>query len=80
MQLSFKKISNGEVIVEFKKANIYQTFSYSEMVLRIYEERSLEKPEIIGDFTEKEKESIAELIEELRLAMLEAEQMEKEEI
>lgn len=80
MQLSFKKISNGEVIVEFKKADIYQTFSYSEMVLRIYEERTLEEPEIIGDFTEKEKESIAELIEELRLAMLEAEQMEKEEI
>lgn len=78
MQLSFKKISDEEITVEFKKDDLYQMFSYPEMVLKIYEERTCEEPEIIGSFTEKEKESIAELIKELRLAISEAEHLDEE--
>ena len=74
MQISFEKLSNGEVRVWFKNGDSYEEFSYSEMVRKMFDEKSVADSELRGEFTDKEKASISELIEEFRTAITESTQ------
>lgn len=74
MQLSFEKQINGEISVRFKSNNSYEEFSYSKMVRKMYDEKTIEEPELIGDFTAKERTSISELMGEFRNAIIESNQ------
>lgn len=74
MKLSFVKNTSGDISVRFKCNNKYEVFSYPEMVKKMYDEKSVEMPELIGNFTEKEKESIYELIQEFQTAITESNQ------
>lgn len=70
MKLMFKKTEEGQISVNFKDGDKYTDFSYSEMVRRIYEEKVIESAEIIGEFTQKERESITQLIKELKKSIM----------
>ena len=80
MQISFEKLSNGEVRVQFKSGENYEDFSYSKMVRKMFDEKSVENPELRGEFTDKEKASISELIEEFRTAITESSQITETEM
>lgn len=79
MQLSFEKQANGEVRVRFKQNDMYEEFSYSKMVRKMFDEKIVADPEIIGNFTDKEIASINGLIGEFRGAITESSQKEDDE-
>lgn len=68
MVLSFSKTEEGDVTVQFKNGDEYEEFSYCEMIKKIYVDKCIEDAEIIGDFSDVEKTSISELVDELRAA------------
>ena len=72
MQLSFNKSIDGSIIVELKGEKGNEDFSYSRMIKEMYDDKSVENAEIKGDFSEKEIESIEKLVEELRAAIIDA--------
>lgn len=79
MQLSFEKQQNGEISVKFKVNETYEDFSYSKMVRKIYDEKIIEDSELIGTFSDKENDSICELINEFRNVVSELEQKAESE-
>jgi hypothetical protein len=65
MKLKFTK-KDTTVNVEFiEEDNSTYEFSYIEMVKRLFEDRIAEKPEIEGDFSEEERNSIMSLISDI---------------
>lgn len=66
MKLVFNKDENDSITVQFQDDSGTQTFSYSEMVKKIYNDRVIEDPVINGNFTDIERNSINELIRLLR--------------
>lgn len=79
MQLSFKKDTDGHISVEFKQGDVYEEFSYSEMIKKLYNEKMISDSEIQGSFTQKETESINELTNELREAIQETDDIVESE-
>ena len=71
MRLLFNKDDQGNISVKIVDKDGYCDFSYGEMIKRIYDDKKIEDSEIQGLFSEKEKRSIAELIDNCRKAVFE---------
>lgn len=68
MKLVFNKV-NDETIDVFLNINQQnQPFDYGEMILKIYEDKTIEDAEISGTFTDIEVQSIKEMIADMRKA------------
>lgn len=77
MKLKFEK-NNGDVLVSFvNNDGRNEVFSYSNMVKRIYDDKTIDDAEVIGDFSDLERESINVLINELRNALDDATRSEE---
>lgn len=77
MKLKFEK-NNGDVLVSFvNNDDSNESFSYSNMVRKIYADKTIEDAEVIGDFTDIERDSIKVLIKELRNALDDATRSEE---
>lgn len=77
MKLKFEK-NNGDVLVSFvNNDDSNESFSYSNMVRKIYADKTIEDAEVIGDFTDIERDSIKVLINELRNALDDATRSEE---
>lgn len=72
MQLAFEKKDDDKVEVFFKEDNQKVAFDYGELVLKLYNDKRMEPPEICGDFTEVEKQSIEQLVADINNAIEEA--------
>ena len=70
MQMIFTKNQDGEIDVAIKDGEQNIAFSYPEMILRLYKDKSLISPEIEGNFSDEEIQSINELTDELRTAII----------
>lgn len=66
MKLRFDKDNNDNISVSFQNDSETEEFSYSEMVKKIFYDRTIEDPYINGNFTNIERDSIKELIRLLR--------------
>lgn len=64
MKLVYKKDENN-IAVFFKEADSTSPFSYSEMIKKMYNEKEIDAPEIVGDFSERERKSIQEINDRL---------------
>ena len=62
MKLVFRKNEENEISVLRKEGDDTSEFSYVDMIKSLIETKSLEEPEIDGEFSEAEKESIANMI------------------
>ena len=62
MKLVFRKNEENEISVLRKEGDDTTEFSYVDMIKSLIETKSLEEPEIDGEFSEPEKESIAKMI------------------
>lgn len=62
MEIVFKKNDNSEISVFSKVDDHEQDFSYVEMIKALIESKIMEKPEILGEFTEAEKKSINSMV------------------
>ncbi len=80
MILSFKKTIDEEISVELKGTEGYEEFSYTKMIQKMHEDKSVEEAEIVGDFSQIERDSINQLISELRDAATEADSTEEEKL
>ena len=69
MQLVFRKKDGEEIATFIEKNGKITEFSYNEMIINIYKDRKVEEAKLDGGFTEVERESIAELIDELKEAL-----------
>lgn len=65
MKLSFSKNDDLEVSVKQKIGDVYYPFSYIEMIRGLIDTKKLCEPEIIGDFSESERNSIASMIKHI---------------
>lgn len=72
MTLALTKHPDGNITISFKNGTAYEEFSYSQMIIRLYADRQIDEPEMIGDFTDDERYSINELIKEMRSAVMDA--------
>lgn len=67
MRWSLKK-ENDECSINVKISDDEEVaFSYIEMVKDLYENKELEAAEYVGDFTEKEKESVDSLVNDINM-------------
>lgn len=66
MQLLFNKDEDGNISVYFVDSEENINFSYAEMIKRIYDDKVIEDAKITGSFSEKERQSITELIDSCR--------------
>ena len=71
MQLSFDKDEQGNISVKFVDQDRYKEFSYAEMIKRIYDDKRIEDAKIVGTFSEKEIQSITDLIDRCREVIVE---------
>jgi len=62
MKLVFKKSEDAEISVFISNGKDEVTFDYISMVKSLIEEREMETPDIIGDFTSAEIESIKSMV------------------
>jgi len=62
MKLSFCKNDELEVSVSQKIGEELQAFNYIGMIKSLIENKKLDEPEIIGEFSESEKASILSMI------------------
>lgn len=65
MKLIFKKNEQSEITVMQKTGGSEVEFDYVNMVKKLINDKSLEKPEIVGDFSESEKESIIAMVADI---------------
>lgn len=79
MRLLFNKDEHGNISVKLVDKDGYTDFSYGEMIKRIYDDKVIEDSDIQGSFTEKERKSINELIDNCRKAVFE-EPSEEEQV
>lgn len=79
MKLVFIKDEEEKVTVYFKEGDNREEFSYSEMVKRLYDERTIENAELEGVFTSEEEDSINKLVEEIRTVIVTKEECEEQE-
>lgn len=71
MQLLFNKDEQENISVQFVDKDGCTEFSYGEMIKRIYEDKVIDDSKIIGAFSEKEKKSISDLIDNCRKVIFE---------
>lgn len=62
MKLSFSKNGELEVSVTQKIGEEYKSFNYVGMIKSLIENKKLDDPELIGDFSDSERESISSMI------------------
>lgn len=62
MKLSFSKNEELEVSVTQKTGEEHKTLNYIGMIKSLIENKRLDDPELIGDFTDSERESISSMI------------------
>lgn len=62
MKLSFSKNEELEVSVTQKTGEEYKSFNYIGMIKSLIENKRLDDPELIGDFSDSERESISSMI------------------
>jgi hypothetical protein len=62
MKLSFSKNEELEVSVTQKIGEEHKAFNYISMIKSLIENKRLDDPEIIGDFSDSERESILSMI------------------
>lgn len=63
MKLIFKKDEESQISVVQDIDGEEQKFSYVNMIKELIESGEMEEPEIIGDFTDAEEESIKRMVE-----------------
>lgn len=78
MQLSFEKDADGHISVKFKQGDTYEEFLYPEMIKKMYNEKTVDDSEMLGDFTQIEIKSINDLTKELQGIILESASVENE--
>ena len=71
MKLIFSKNENLEISVRQIIDGANKEFNYVEMVKKLIETRKLEAPEIEGDFSDSEKQSINSMIAHINSDVLE---------
>jgi hypothetical protein len=62
MKLSFSKNDELEVSVSQKVGEDHQAFNYIDMIKNLIENKKLDEPEIIGEFSDSEKASILSMV------------------
>jgi len=62
MKLSFMKNEELEVSVSQKHGDKHKAFNYVDMIKCLIEEKKLANPELIGEFSDSERESISSMI------------------
>lgn len=62
MKLSFSKNEELEVSVTQKIGEEYKSFNYIGMIKSLIENKRLDDPELIGGFSDSERESISSMI------------------
>ncbi|MGN0721181.1 MAG: hypothetical protein ACI4LZ_04395 [Anaerovoracaceae bacterium] len=72
MQLIFEKKDTDIIEVYLVDEGQKTQFDYGNMILDIYEDGIIEDAKLEGDFTEIEKQSINELVQDMRRAVDEA--------
>lgn len=65
MKLIFKKNEQSEITVMQKTGGSEVEFDYVNMVKKLINDKNLEEPEIDGDFSESEKESIMSMVADI---------------
>lgn len=65
MKLVFSKNDQLEISVIQKDGNNEKEFNYIDMIKNLINVKSLEDPEMIGDFSESEKDSIISMTEDI---------------
>lgn len=58
MKLIFRKNEASEINVFRKVENAEKSFSYIDMIKELIESRTMDEPEVVGNFTDAEKGSI----------------------
>lgn len=71
MQLLFNKDEQGNISVQLVNNEGCTEFSYAEMIKRIYDDKEIKDSKITGSFSEKEHQSIADLIDSCRKVIIE---------
>ncbi len=74
MKLVFKKDDDAQISVFQNVDNQEKDFSYVEMIKTLIGVKSMEKPEILGDFTEAEKNSINSMVKNINEVLSDSEQ------
>lgn len=62
MKLVFRKNEASEICVSRMVEGAEEPFSYVDMIKELIESRSMEEPEIVGNFTDAEKGSIKSMM------------------
>lgn len=65
MKLIFKKNEESEITVMQKTSGSEVEFDYVNMIKKLINDKNLEEPEIDGDFSESEKESIMSMVADI---------------
>lgn len=65
MKLIFKKNEESEITVMQKTNGSEVEFDYVNMIKKLINDKNLEEPEIDGDFSESEKESIMSMVADI---------------
>ena len=65
MKLIFKKNDDSSVAVFIEDPLVEKDFSYIEMLKGLIEDNGMDEPEISGDFSEEEKQSIKSMTEKI---------------
>lgn len=62
MKLVFSKNEQSEILVKNKSGNKKTDFSYIDLIQELIKTKELDDPELEGDFTDAEKESIRSMV------------------
>lgn len=65
MKLVFSKNEELEISVHSQSGSNKAEFSYIEMIKELIKEEKLDTPELVGEFTEAEKESVNSMIKHI---------------
>ncbi|MBK6630502.1 MAG: hypothetical protein IPG33_05350 [Betaproteobacteria bacterium] len=61
MKLVFRKNEAGEISVFRKEAGMEKPFVYVEMIKELIESRLMDEPEVLGNFSDAERDSISSM-------------------
>ena len=71
MKLVFSKNDQLEITVMQKNGDTTIEFNYVDMIKKLIDAKSLEEPEMIGEFSDSEKDSIMSMIEHINAEVAE---------